>query len=43
MSLVCGSCTEREKASVDTDGQFKWAEVGPRSREGACRGRNRRH
>ena len=33
MSLVCGSCTEHEKASVDTDGQSKWAVVGPPGRE----------
>jgi hypothetical protein len=29
VSLVCGSCREREKASVDTDSQSKWAEAGP--------------
>ena len=42
VSLVCGSCTEHEKASVDTAGRSLGL-VGPRLREGACRGSNRRH
>ena len=29
MSLVCCSCTEREKASVDTDRPFTGLSVGP--------------
>ena len=29
VSLVCGSCTEHEKAYVDTDRQSQWVEVGP--------------
>jgi hypothetical protein len=33
VSLVCGFRTEREKASVDTDGQHKWVEVWPSGRE----------
>ena len=28
MSLVCGSCTEHEKASVDTVGRSEWAKAG---------------
>jgi hypothetical protein len=42
VSLVCGSCTEREKASVDMPA-VHWALWVPRSGEGACRGGNRRH
>jgi hypothetical protein len=42
VSLICGFRMEREKASVDTDGQSKWVKVAPWSREGACRGSNRR-
>jgi hypothetical protein len=29
VSLVCGSCAEREKASVDTDRPFTGLLVGP--------------
>ena len=31
--MVCGSGREHGKASVDTDGQHKWAEVGSPGRE----------
>src|SRR6266511_2610965 len=41
VSLVCGSCTEREKASVDTAARVAACPGWPR--EGACRGGNRRH
>ena len=42
VSPVCGFCTEREKASVESRRQGPdWGSVG--SREGACRGSNRRH
>jgi hypothetical protein len=42
MSLVCCSCTEREKASVDTAGRSN-GPPAPRPRQGTCRGSNRRH
>jgi len=29
VSLICGFRMEREKASVDTDGQSKWAMLTP--------------
>ena len=41
VSLVCRSCSEREKVSVDADGRRR--RRLSRLREGACRGSNRRH
>ena len=38
MSLVCGSCTEREKANDDTAGRSLGLVQPPGRREGACRG-----